>query len=417
MDPGAALNAASPRTGGGRSRLRRAWVIAQVALSVALVAAGSMVLRSMQRIVAIDPGYQPDRVLMAAMDLSLLGYSQERGTECFLDLLDRLSRLPGVRSASLAKSTPAMDWSDRVELFRQGEVPANVARFASLRGALTVNRNTIGPGYFRTLEIALIAGRDFTMGDRTGSRPVAIVSKSLAKMLWPGQDPLGTQLVVPVEGQTLLPAPLEVIGVAADSRYRSVLDRPPPLLYVPLLQNYDSISRLMVAVDSSPSQFKGALGGAIQQANPDLPVRITTMREQLDLSLWRQRAAATLLAFFGLLAVGLACAGINGVVAYGAAQRSREMGIRMALGADRAHVLWQVVGQAVRLTAGGIALGLPLALWARPALAAFLYHASALEPVAFAGVPLLFVAIAVAASLRPARRAAGTDPAIALRQD
>lgn len=417
MDAGAALKAASPRAGGGQGRLQRVWVIAQVALSVVLVAAGSIVLRSMQRILDIDPGYQPGRVVIATMDLSLLGYSQERGTQCFLDLVERVSALPGVRSASLAKSSPAIDWSDRAVLFRQGEAPAYTTRLANLPGAVTADLNTIAPGYFRTLGIALIAGRDFAMADRRGSTAVAIVSKLLAERLWPGQNAIGKQLAVPALGQAGHTAPLQVIGVAADSRYRSVLEGPPPLLYLPLTQNYDSIGRLMVAVDSSPSQWKGALGRVIQEANPDLPIRITTMREQLDMSLWRQRAAAWLLSFFGLLAVGLACAGINGVVAYGADRRSREMGIRMALGAERAHVLWQVIGQALRLTAGGIALGLPLALGASSVLATFLYHASALEPVAFAGVPLLFIAIAVAASFRPARRAAGTDPAMALRQE
>jgi predicted permease len=415
MDAGAALKTGSPRAG-GRSRLQQVWVVAQVTLSVALVAAGSMVLRSMQRIVAIDPGYQPDRIVMATMDLSVLGYSPERGTRTFLDLLQCVSAVPGVRSASLAKSSPAVDWSDRVVLFRQGEAPANTAFPAKSPGAVTADQNVIAPGYFRTLEIPLLAGRDFTLEDRSGTTSVAIVSKALAEQLWHGENPIGKRIVVPAPRQSL-PGPLLVVGVAADSRYRSVLDAPPLLLYIPVLQTYDSIAKLMVAVDGSPSQFAGALRRLIQEANPDLPVRISTMRDQLDLSVWRQRAATSLLSFFGLLALALACAGINGVVAYGAAQRTREIGIRMALGAGRAHVLREVVGQAVRLTAAGIALGLPLALWAQPALASFLYGASSLEPLAVAGVPLLFVAVAVGASFRPARRAAATDPVMALRQE
>jgi ABC-type lipoprotein release transport system permease subunit len=262
----------------------------------------------------------------------------------------------------------------------------------------------------------LLAGRDFTFEDRHGSVAIAIVSKSLADRLWPGESGIGKQIVVPVEGRPL-PAPLQVIGIAADSRYRSLLDAPPPLLYVPLLQNYDSISRLIVALDAPPTDLKDSLRRIVQQTNPDLPMRITTMREQLDLSLWRQRAASSLLSVFGVLALALACAGINGVVAYGAAQRNREIGIRMALGASRVHVLGQVVGQAIRLTAAGIVLGLPLALWARSGLATVLYDARGIEPLVACGVPLLFVTVAVAASLRPARRAAATDPVIALRQE
>lgn len=415
MEAGAVLKAGSP-TAGGRSPLRQVWVVAQVALSVALVAAASMVLRSMQRIVAIDPGYQPDGIAMASMDLSVLDYSPDRGTRTFLDLLQRVSATPGVKSATLAKSSPAVDWSDRVILFRQGEAPADTAFPAKSSQAVTADRNIIAPGYFRTLRIPLVAGRDFNLQDRSGTAGVVIVSQSLAEHLWRGQNPIGKQIVVPLPRHPL-PAPLEVVGVAADSRYRSVLDAPPLLLYSPLLQNYDSIARLMVAVDGSPAQFAGVLRRIVQENNPDLPVRVSTMRDQIDLSVWRQRAAASLLSLFGVLALALACAGINGVVAYNASRRIREIGIRMALGARQSNVLWEVVGQALKLTAVGIVVGLPLAQWAKPALSGLLYETTPFEPPAFAAVPLLFILIAVAASLRPARRAAATDPVIALRQE
>jgi predicted permease len=409
VDISSALKASSPQTGRTRGWLQRGWVIAQVMLSVALVTGGSLVLRSMQKILAIDPGYRSNQVVMASMDLSLLGYSAERGTQFYLNLAERVSSLPGVRSVSLGKSSPAVDWSDRVVAFREGEV--------ATPGAITTDRNVIAPGYFRTLGISLLAGRDFNLADRTGSQGVAIVSKTLANSLWPAQNPIGKRIVLP-DVSRAIPQLLTVIGVAADSRYRSVLDQPSSLLYVPLAQNYDSIARLMVSVDGDPSRFKSTLRHAIELANPDLPIRtIDTLPEQVSRSLWRRRAALWLLTLFGVLGLTLACAGVHGVVAYSTMQRTREIGIRMALGADRASVAGLILKQALKLTAIGIVLGLPIALWSKPLLTSFLYGASSLEPVVLAAVPLLFGIMAVAASFVPARRASAIDPAITLRQE
>jgi predicted permease len=409
VDLSSALKASSPRAGRTRGWLQRGWVIAQVTLSVALVTGGSLVLRSMQKILDIDPGYRPDQVVMASMDLSLLGYSAERGTQFYLNLVERVSSLPGVRSVSLGKSSPAVDWSDRMAVFRQGEAPESGR-------TVTTDMNIIAPAYFRTLGIPLLAGRDFSLADRTGSQAVAIVSKTLANALWPGENPIGKKIRA-MESRAL-PESLLVIGVAADSRYRSVLEAPSSLLYVPLTQNYDSIARLMVSVNGDPSSFKGTLRRTIEQANPDLPIRtIDTLPEQVTRSLWRRRAALWLLTLFGALGLTLACAGVHGVVAYSTMQRTREIGIRMALGADRASVSGLVLQQALKLTGIGIVLGLPIALWSKPLLASFLYGSGSLEPVVLAAVPLLFGAIAAAASFGPARRAAAIDPAITLRQE
>jgi ABC-type antimicrobial peptide transport system permease subunit len=197
-----------------------------------------------------------------------------------------------------------------------------------------------------------------------------------------------------------------------------VLDEVPLLLYAPLLQNYDSIARLMVAVDGPAGDFKEPLRRAIQQANPDLPVRVVnTLQEQIEQSLWQRRAAAAVLTLFGALALGLACTGIHGVVAYATAQRAREIGIRMALGAGRDEVLRQIAGHALRMALAGIAVGIPLAVWAKPAVAGFLYRTDGVSAITFGGVALLFLLVALLASALPARRAASIDPATALRQE
>jgi predicted permease len=348
------------------------------------------------------------------MDVSLLGYDAERGGRFLANLVQRISEVPGVRSATLAKSSPALDWSDRLNLFHPGQVPAEGFTEEHAPNAIRTDRNIVTPGYFATLGIPLIAGRD---SDRSTSANVAIVSESLARRLWGGQNAIGRQIVMPVDTRTA-PTLVEVIGVAADSRYRSVLDEPPPLLYVPLAQNYDSISRLIVAVDGPAAAFREPLRRALQSISPDLPVRApTTLQEQIDQSLWDRRAAASLLTLFSALALGLACTGVYGVVAYATAQRSREIRIRMALGAARADVRRQVAAHALRLALAGIVAGIPLAIWAKPAAAAFLYRADGAGALTFTVVAALFAAIALIASAMPAHRAASTDPAAVLRME
>jgi predicted permease len=411
------LKDASPSAGRGRGRVQRAFVVAQVALSVGLVAVSALVLGSMRRIVAIEPGFQAQALVTGAMDIALLGHDAERGGRFFSSLVQRVAALPGVRSATLAKSSPALDWSDRLNLFHPGQMPAEGFTEERAPNAIRTDRNIVTPGYFATLGIRLIAGRDFRDSDGSSAAKVAIVSESLARRMWGGQNAIGRQIVMPVDTRTVA-ATLEVIGVAADSRYRTVLDDPPPLLYVPLSQNYDSISRLIVAVDGPAAGFKEPLRRALQNITPDLPVRgISTLQEQIEQSLWDRRAAASLLTLFSALALGLACTGVYGVVAYATAQRAREIGIRMALGAGRGDVGRQVAGHALRMAAAGIAAGIPLALWAKPAAAAFLYRADGVSAGTFAAVAGLFAGIALVASAIPARRAASVDPATVLRSD
>jgi predicted permease len=402
--------------GSGRGRLQRTFVVAQLALSVALVAAGALVLGSMRRIVSIQPGFEKN-VVMISMDLSLLGYSADRATQFFTDLARHAAAMPGVHSVSLGKSSPAVDLSDRVNVYRTGEIPAEGFAEEQAANAIRADRNTVAPSYFATLGIPLIAGRDFTAADRAGSALVAIVSQALAKRLWRGGNAIGRQLLMAADARTA-PMPLEVIGVAADAHYRSVLDEPPPVLYIPLLQNYDSVSRLMVAVNGAAADFKEPLRRAVQQFHPDLPVRPTsTVQEQIDQSLWQRRAAADVLALFGLLALVLTCTGIHGVVAHSTARRAREIGIRMALGAKRGDVLREIAGRAVRMALAGIAIGIGLAAWAKPAVANYLYGAEDVNAITFGAVAVLFVAIALLAAALPARRAASIDPALALRME
>ncbi len=414
----AVLKDASQGAGRKRVRIQRVFVVAQVALSVALLGVSSLVLGSMRRILAIQPGYQARGVVIATMDLSLLGYSRDSGTKFFLDLVRHVSEIPGVRSATLGKSSPAVDWSDRVNVFRLHEAPVQGIREEQAPNAIRTDRNVVAPAYFATLQIPLVAGREFTMADRQGAAPVAIVSRALANRLWTGQNAIGRQILMPVEGQVQATVPLEVIGVAEDSRYRSVLEEPPLLLYVPLLQNYDSIARLMIAVDGPAADFKEPVRRAIQQFNPDLPLRaVSTMEEQIEQSLWQRRAAASVLSLFGALALGLACTGIHGVVAYTTARKTREIAIRMALGSGRAKILRQTAGDAARLALIGIAIGIPLAAWAKPAVADLLYRAEGMTATAFILVTLLFVGIALLASALPARRAASIDPGSVLRHE
>ena len=384
-------------SGLARGRVQRAFAIAQIALSAALVIACGLVLGSIRRIAAIQPGFRPDGVVMATLDLSLLGISPETGTAFFQTLIRGLppcrAYVPRVWERAARRSIGATAWNSAV----------------SLPTATLWRRDISGrsaSGWWR--------GGISRRPDGAGSAPVAIVSRSLAARLWGGGNAVGRMVRC---RRTLASRWMVVVGVAADSRYRSVLHDPRPLLYMPLWQNYDSIARLMVA-DGRPDAgtFKERLRSEIA-APPAGPAgaAVNTMREQIEQSLWQRRAAATVLSFFGPLALGLACTGIYGVVSYLAAQRTREMGIRMALGAGRATVLRDVIAQAARLTAGGLACAVPLAFWTRPLLARFLYPGAAADTFAFAQVAFLFAAVGLIASLGPAYRAASVDPAITLR--
>jgi predicted permease len=395
------------RASSRRSRLRAAFVTAQVTLSVVLLVCAGLFIRSLQSAHTIDPGFRVERALTVPVDLGLLRYGAEEGRGFYRELLARVESQPGVEGASLVRFAQ-LGFS-----FAQGQVFAE-GRASAVGDGLSAGFNVVGPRYFRTMNTTLVRGRDFTEADREGAPAVAVVNETLAASLWPGEDPLGKRLSFEGAGGPFL----EVVGVARDGKYRSLGDRPRPYLFRPLMQSYEPRMTLVVRTKGEPLALAGAVREQLRALDANLPLgEVKTLEEQFELSLLPARAAAWTLGSFGLLALALAAIGVYGVVSYTVAQRTREIGVRMALGAGRADVLRLVLGEGLSVVGVGLAVGLLLAFAATRLVEGFLYGVGATDPLTFAGVPLVLGAIALVAGYLPARRATRVDPLVALRYE
>jgi predicted permease len=396
------------RAGARRSRLRAVFVTAQVTLSVVLLVGAGLFIRSLQRANTIDPGFRVERALTVPINLGLLRYQEDEGHDFYRNLLARVEAQPGVERASLVRFAQLGFSFAQFQVFAEGREGGQSGE------GISTGFNVVGPNYFKTMETPLLRGRDFVEADRKGSPGVVVLNEKLAATLWPGEDALGKRVSVSgPEGPFL-----EVIGVARDGKYRSLGEAPHPYIYQPLLQSYDPKMTLVVRTTGEPQSVVTAVREQIRELDANLPVAdVKTLRDQLDLSLFPSRLAAWTLGGFGVLALLLAAIGIYGVVSYSVAQRTREIGVRMALGAREKDVLGLVLGEGLFVIGVGLALGLLLAAAATRVIAGFLYGVGATDPLTFAGVPLLLGLVALVASYIPARRATEVDPLVALRHE
>ena len=274
--------------------------------------------------------------------------------------------------------------------------------------------NSVTPRYFATLGIPLVAGRDFADADRPGGKPVVIVNEVLARRFWPGQSPLGKRIHV---GSS--PEPAEVIGVARDGKYVSLTERPRSFVYLPLLQRGPTLGASVLLVRSTPgAALLRMVREEVRSLDPKLPLYdVRTLQESLDSQLADRRQGTFVIGILGALAVLLAAVGLYGVLAYAVSQRTREIGVRMALGAGRADVLRQFLGQGARLSAAGLAAGLLLSAGLTRLLSSQIFGVTPTDAVTFAAVSLFLIAVALCASYLPARRAASISPMEALRNE
>jgi len=408
------LKEGSPGSGGSKSRLQGRLVVAQIALSLLLLIGAGLAVRTMQKVLTLDRGFDSDNLVLMSVDLTIQHYSEARGRSFYEDLINRVEAIPGVVSASLAKTVPPNDWSDRLNVFLPGdEPPPDVLRTRDDLG-LRVDANRIAPHYFRTLGIPIVEGREFNYSDRLGAAPVAIVSQKLAERIWPGESAVGKQLSVPFWHEPR--PPVEIVGVARNTRYRSLLVDMPMLVYLPELQAYDGRATLVARVASNPSSFIPAIRGEVAAVDKTLPVfGVKTMSEQIAATLWQQRMLVGLIGLFGALALVMAAIGLYGIMAHWVALKTREIGIRMALGARPSDVKQMVVRQGVWLAVQGIALGLVSAFALTRLMSSLLYGISATDPLTFVAASVLLAGVALGASFAPARRATKVDPMIALR--
>jgi len=392
-----------------RLPLRAILVVGQVALSMVLLVLAGLFVRSLQASLQSDVGFDGRRVLVGTVDPSMLDYSPERGAQLYDDLLARLRAVPGIETASVARVVPL---SLDVDSGRRRMQPSHYDRRPG--EDMEVHYNSVSPGYFETLGIRVVAGRDFSAADRTGSEPVVIVNEAFAARYWPGRDPLAERIT---SGSQDGPA-MRVVGVVANTKYWSRGEPQRPIMVLPFAQHYRSGAKLHVRTAGDPASFASAVRDAIHAVDPALPIlALDTLTSRTGASLLPQQIAGALIGAFAVVAVLLSLLGLYGVLARGVAQRSREIGIRLALGAAPGSVMRLVIRQGWRLTAIGLVAGLALAAAGARLLDAFLPGVSPLDAAAYTGAAVVLGTGASLAMWLPVRRALAVDPAQALRSE
>jgi len=416
VDLAGSLKSGLPGSGVRRAGLRSALVIGQVALSLILLSGAGLLLRGLYRIVSANPGFDSQHVAMASVDLSLAQYSEEKGPAFFRELLVKLNAMPGVVSASLAGSVPPTEWPGAVSIFHPGEEPPPAMLQArEFELGLRVNINHVAPSYFRTLGIPLLQGRDFTDRDRAGAAGVAIVSRKLAEKMWPGGNPIGKQISYPSWQGPPRP-PFEVVGVAADVKHLALTSDAPLLLYVPIFQEFGGRATVVVRTASHPHAGIVDIQRAVAATDKHVVASFAqTGPEHSADSLWQQHLAANWIGAFSAMALLLAGVGLYSVIAQSVAQRTREVAIRLALGADRSSVAALVIKQGMLLSLAGISIGLPAAIGFNGLVRRYLAGIEGPSLTSLAAIGLLVVLVMLAACWVPARRAARVNPMEALR--
>ena len=388
-----------------RFGLRGALIAAQVSVSLVLLVCAGLFLRSLQQAATVDLGLDADNVVVASFDLRTQGYSEPRGRAFYAELTERVAGLPGVRAVTLAQRVPLSGDGGRRRAGVEGYEPQPGED-------MEFNFNVVGPEYFDVMRVPLVNGRGFTASDREGAPQVAVVNETFAARYWPGQDPIGKRLTS-FSGATSI----EIVGVARDGRYQTLTEAPLPYIYRPFLQDYEEMT-LHVRLARDTGSFLPLLRREIRAVDSQLPIlRLASMRSATAFATWPQRIAATLLGACAALALLLAAVGLYGVVAYAVSRRTREIGIRMALGAGRHAVVRMVLAGSMKVVAIGLAIGFALSLAAGRAIESFLGDVSSADPVALVAAPLVMIACALVASWLPARRAARIDPMKALREE
>ena len=401
-----ALKSAAGSSARGRGWLRGSLVVAQISLcAVALVAAG-LFMRSLGASSRIDAGFRaPDKVLLVSTDLFLAGYNPSTGRVLQRELLDRVRSLPGVTSATFAGIVPlGFGGNNTGGVTIDGYVPAKDENMA-------VHNDAVAPHYFETLGTPLLAGREFTAQDDSGSMRVVVVNEAFAKKYLPGRDPIGKWVDFGGGKRT-------IVGVAATAKYRQLNERPLPYVFLPLTQDYNAGLTLHVRAEGDPRLLTESLRRTFASLDPNLPfLDVRTFQEHMGAAVYFMRLGAIMLGLFGALALLLSAMGIYSVIAYSVSQRTREIGIRTALGAAHRDILSLVVGEGMVLTGIGIVIGGALAFAVGRLLSSLLVGVGAGDPATFLTIGALLAVVAALASWIPARRAARVDPVVALRTE
>jgi macrolide transport system ATP-binding/permease protein len=399
-----ALKGESMPGGGSRSRASRMLVVAQMALSLVLLIAAGLFVRSLATAMEIEKGFDDANLLIATVDPGLQGYDRPRAEAFYATLAERLRAHPGVRAVGFAEMVPLGIGDQQRGVAIPDYVPVAGEN-------MSFDYNIVTPGYFEAMGISPLRGRVFTERDDANGPHVLVINQRLAERFWPGQDPIGRTVVVTGQEHT-------VIGVVPTGRYRTLGEAPLPFYYLTQAQWWNWQMTVHVRTAGDPVPFVPTLRAEVRALDPDLPLAdVRTMTESLGFALLPARLAGTVLAAFGLLGLLLAAIGMYGVMAYSVAQRTREIGIRMAVGAAHTQVIGALMRQGLALVTAGAALGLVGGWGVWHLVRGMLHGATGPDVVTFAGVPLLLIAVAALAIWIPARRAAAVNPVVALRTE
>lgn len=406
------LKDATSQAGFRRSRLVNSLVVGQIALSLILLVAAVLVVRTLQQLQTMNTGFEVERGLIMSFDTGLQGYDDARGEQFQKQVLERVSAIPGVKSAALTNFLPLSLNVSYTGFFVEGH---EAARGMNVPNALYAS---ITPGYLKTMGSSLLHGREFTEQDKKDSTRVIIVNEAFVKSFMPELKTPEEAINKRVSTNSVSGPFLQIVGVTGNGKYFSITEDSQPIAYFPLAQRYNSYSTLIVRTTSDDGNMTGLIRREIQQLDPNLPLfQVKTLEEHMGFALFPARSAASFLSAFGLLALILAMVGIYGVMAYAVSQRTREIGIRMALGARKGDVLKMILRQGLLLTAIGVGVGLIGAFGLTRLMSSLLYGVSATDAVTFIFVPLVLIGVSLLASFIPARRAAKVDPMIALRYE
>jgi macrolide transport system ATP-binding/permease protein len=397
------------RSGRGKLRINLSslLVIGQIALSLVVLIAAGLFVRTLQKAQSVHPGFNAGQVVTASLDVGKQGYSESQGRQFYRQIIERVEALPGVRSASMAHTVPFTDrtWNTRV----RAESQANAA-------PLPVDYNVVSPRYFATLEIPFVSGRDFNAAGEPQAPGAVILNETLARRLFPGENPIGKRLIRYIRSEPKLS--LEVVGVVKDAKYQQLTEQPRPQMYLPSPQQYRSVMTLHVRTERDPGELLAAIRREARSLDGNLPIfNAGLLSEHLRASLAPQRSVVALIGTFGLLALALAGIGLYGVMAYTVSQHTRDIGVRMALGAQTGDVLKLVVRQGMALALIGLVIGLIASLGLTRLTKTLLYDVSPTDPLTFAVIAVLLLLVALLACWIPARRATKVDPLIALRSE
>ena len=397
------------RSAKSRGRMRQGLVVAQVAVALVMLVMSGLFLKSIQAARDSDPGFRVDNVLTMGLDPRIARYDLQQTRIFYRQLLERVRALPGVRSAGLGQHIPLGVSSSTTEIAIDGYEAAPNEQ------TLTIGRSVVSPQYFDALGVPILRGRAFTAQDTESAPRVVIVNEAMARKYWPTRDPLGATLTI--ESTPRVRA--QVVGIARQSKTRDIGESPQPFLYLPLEQSPQTGMMLFVETSGDPAGFVSAVRGEVRALDPNQPIYdVRTMASHFrQQALWGVRLIAEVIAAVGAVGLALSVLGLYGVIAYSVSQRTREIGIRMAVGATSRRVLGMVLRQGLTLTVVGVGVGMMLTLVMSTAIGSLLNGVNPRDPAVYAAAVALLVTVTLVAAYLPARRASRVDPQEALRCD